>query len=74
MRTIMFCAIVIAASTFTMAVEYVYGWSKVGPHAEAAWSYADQLATGAIGVEARAEYTAPAAEGTGAAGSTLAGD
>ena len=74
MRTIMFCAIVIAASTFTMAVEYVYGWSKVGPHAEAAWSYADQLATEAIGVEARAENAAPAAEGTGAAGSTLAGD
>lgn len=73
MRTIMFCAIVIAASTFTMAVEYVYGWSKVGPHAEAAWSYADQLATEAIGVEARAENAAPA-EGTGAADSTGAGD
>ena len=86
MRTIMFCAVVIAASTFTMAVEYVYGWSKVGPHAEAAWSYADRLATEAIGVEARAETagaeTAGAAvdaavdtaEGTGAADSTLGSD
>ncbi len=73
MRTIMFCAVVIAASTFTMAVEYVYGWSKVGPHAEAAWSYADQLATEAIGVEARAENAAPAG-GTGAADSTLGSD
>ncbi len=73
MRTIMFCAVVIAASTFTMAVEYVYGWSKVGPHAEAAWGYADQLATEAIGAEARAE-NAGAAEGADAADSTLAGD
>ncbi len=83
MRAIMFCAVVIAASTFTMAVEYVYGWSKVGPHAEAAWSYADRLATEAIGVEARAETAraetaraetagaaVDAAEGTGAADST----
>ena len=73
MRTIMFCAVVIAASTFTMAVEYVYGWSKVGPHAEAAWGYADQLATEAIGAEARAENAAPA-EGTGTADSALGSD
>ena len=73
MRTITFCAIVIAASTFTMAVEYVYGWSKVGPHAEAAWGYADQLVTEVIGAEARAEIAAPA-EGNGAADSTLGGD
>ena len=78
MRTIMFCAVVIAASTFTMAVEYVYGWSKIGPHAEAAWSYADQLIAEAVGVEARAETvdaeTVDAAEGTGAADSTLGSD
>ncbi len=73
MRTITFCAVVIAASTFTMAVEYVYGWSKVGLHAEVAWGYADQLATEVIGAEARAENAAPA-EGAGAADSTLAGD
>ena len=73
MRTITFCAIVIAVSTFTMAVEDVYGWSKVGPHAEAAWGYADRLVTEVIGAEARAEH-AGAAEGVGAADSTLAGD
>ena len=73
MRTIMFCAVVIAASMFTMAVEYVYGWSKVGPHAEAAWSYADRLVTEAVGVEARAETTAPAV-GAGAAESTPGSD
>ena len=73
MRTISFCAVVIAASMFTMAVEYVYGWSKVGPHAEVAWGYADQLVDKVIGVEARAE-NADAAEGAGAADSTRAGD
>ncbi len=73
MRTITFCAVVIAVSTFTMAVEYVYGWSRVGPHAEAAWSYADQLATEAIGAEARAE-NAGAADAAGAAAARRAGD
>ena len=73
MRTITFCAIVIAVSTFTMSVEYVYGWSKVSSHAEAAWGYADRLAAEAIGAEARAENAAEA-EGPGAADSTLAGD
>lgn len=51
MRMLVFCAIVIAGSTFTMAVEDVYGWSKVRPHAEAVWGYAQGL----IGGEARAE-------------------
>ena len=79
MRTLTFCAVVIAASMFTMAVEYVYGWSKVGPHAEVAWVYADQLVTEVaevIGVEARAENAdaAEGAEGAGAADSTRAGD
>ncbi len=73
MRTLTFCAVVIAASMFTMAVEYVYGWSKVGPRAEVAWGYADQLVTEVaevIGVEARAE-NADAAEG--AEGAEVAG-
>ena len=79
MRTLTFCAVVIAASMFTMAVEYVYGWSKVGPQAEVAWCYADQLVTEVaevIGVEARAENAdaAEGAEGAGAADSTRAGD
>ena len=82
MRTLTFCAVVIAASMFTMAVEYVYGWSKVGPHAEVAWGYADQLVTEVaevIGVEARAENAdaaegAEGAEGAGAADTTRAVD
>ncbi len=55
MKTIVFCAIIIAASTFTMAVEDVYGWSKVRPHAEAAWSYAYELGSELAGLEARAD-------------------
>ncbi len=55
MKTIVFCAVVIAASTFTMAVEDVYGWSKVRPHAEAAWGYAYELGAEWAGIEARAE-------------------
>ncbi len=55
MRMLVFCAIVIAGSTFTMAVEDVYGWSKVRPHAEAAWGYAQELGVGLIGGAARAE-------------------
>ncbi len=60
MRTLVFCAIVIAGSTFTMAVEDVYGWSKVRPHVEVAWGYAQEL----IGAETRAEaaVAAPDAE------------
>ena len=57
MKTIVFCAIIIAASTFTMAVEEVYGWSKVRPHAEAAWSYAFELGAEWTGIEARADAT-----------------
>ncbi len=64
MRTITFCALVIAFSTFTMAVEYVYGWSKVVPHAESALGYAYDLGAELTGVEARAERVEPA-EGTG---------
>ncbi len=55
MKTIVFCAIVIAASTFTMAVQDVYGWSKVQPHAEAAWDYALGLGAELVGIEARAD-------------------
>ena len=55
MKTIVFCAVIIAGSTFTMAVEDVYGWSKVRPHAEAAWGYAYDLGAELAGIEARAE-------------------
>jgi hypothetical protein len=37
MRVLTFCALIIAASTFASAVEYVYGWSHVKPVAEGAW-------------------------------------
>ena len=57
MKTIVFCAIVIAVSTFTMAVEDVYGWSKVRPHAAAVWGYAYQLGAELTGNEARADAT-----------------
>ncbi len=57
MKIIGFCAIVIAGSTFTMAVEDVYGWSKVRPHAEAAWDYTYELGAELAGIEARAEAT-----------------
>ena len=57
MKTIVFCAIIIAASTFTMAVEEVYGWSKVRPHAEAAWNYASGLGAEWTGMAARADAT-----------------
>ena len=67
MRTLVFCAVVIAGSTFTMAVEDVYGWSKVRPHAEAAWGYAQELGVELIGGEAHAEAAgeAPDAEVSG---------
>jgi hypothetical protein len=67
MKVITFCAIVIAGSAFTMAVEDVYGWSRVRPHAEAAWGYATELGAGLIGGEARADsaVAAPAVEDSG---------
>jgi hypothetical protein len=57
MKIIVFCAIVIAGSTFTMAVEDVYGWSKIRPHAEAAWGHAYDLGAELAGIEARADAT-----------------
>ena len=55
MRTINICAVVIAISMFTMAVEYVYGWSKVKPLAEDAWSTVYQWSDGLISGKASAE-------------------
>ena len=65
MKAIVFCAVVIAASTFTMAVEDVYGWSKLRPHAEAAWGYAYELGAELGGIEARAEASIEARQGPG---------
>ena len=61
MKVIAFCAIVIAGSTFTMAVEDVYGWSRVGPQAQAAWNYTQGLGAELIGMDARAEAATEAA-------------
>ncbi len=55
MRIINICAVVIAVSMFTMAVEYVYGWSKVKPLAEDAWSTAYQWSGELISGKASAE-------------------
>ncbi len=46
MRIINICAVVIAISMFTMAVEYVYGWSSVKPLAEDAWNTVYQWSDG----------------------------
>jgi hypothetical protein len=69
MKALVFCAIVIAGSTFTMAVEDVYGWSKVRPHAEAAWDYAYELGAELAGIEAHAKFAieAPREPGSGSA-------
>jgi hypothetical protein len=72
MKTVVLCAIIIAVSTFTMAVEDVYGWSKVRPHAEAAWGYAYELGAELAGVEARAEAAIEARQEP-VSGSGLAG-
>ncbi len=73
MKTLVICAVVIAASTFTMAVEDVYGWSKVRPHAAAAWGYAYELGAELAGIEARAEAAIEARQGPGSV-STEAGE
>ena len=72
MKTIAFCAVIIAASTFTMAVEDVYGWSKVRPLAEAAWSDAYEMGAELVGMEARADATIEAQQVPGS-GSVEAG-
>ncbi len=70
MKTIAFCAVIIAASTFTMAVEDVYGWSKVRPLAEAAWSDAYELGAELVGMEARADATTEAQQVPGSGSSS----
>jgi hypothetical protein len=55
MRIINLCAIVIAVSTFTMAVEYVYGWSNVKPLTEDTWSTISQWSDGVTEEKATAE-------------------
>lgn len=61
MRILTFCAIVIAASTLASAVEQIYGWDKVKPVAEEAWSAAYDWGNGLLGGDARAQGGAPPA-------------
>jgi hypothetical protein len=63
MRIVNICAVVIAASTFATAVESVYGWGKVAPLAEQAWTTTYEWGSGLAGRVAQ-----PPAEG-GTAGS-----
>ena len=55
MRTINICAVVIAVSMFTMAVEDVYGWSRVKPLTEDAWHTIYQWSDGLITGKSNAE-------------------
>ncbi len=55
MRIVNISAVVIAISMFTMAVEYVYGWSKVKPLAEDAWNNVYQWSDGLMSGKASAE-------------------
>ena len=55
MRIVNISVVVIAISMFTMAVEYVYGWSRVKPHVEDAWNTIYQWSDGLISGKANAE-------------------
>ncbi len=55
MKTVNFCAVVIAASAFAIAVEYVYGWSNLQPVAQQAGNMVYQWTDGRLGWEPTAE-------------------
>ena len=55
MKIVNFCAVVIAASVLTIAVEYVYGWSNLEPVAEQAGNMVYQWTDGRLGWEATAD-------------------
>jgi len=55
MKTVNFCAVVIAASIFAIAVEYVYGWSNLEPVAQQAGDMVYQWTDGRLGWEASAD-------------------
>jgi hypothetical protein len=54
MKIVNLCAVVIAASVFAIAVEYVYGWSKLEPVAEQAGNMVYQWTDGRLGWQATA--------------------
>ena len=55
MKIVNLCALVIAASVFAIAVEYVYGWSKLEPVAEQAGNMVYHWTDGRLGWEATAD-------------------
>ena len=55
MKTVNFCAVVIAVSVFASAVEYVYGWSNLQPVAEQAGNLVYQWTDGRLGWDLPAE-------------------
>lgn len=63
MRVVSICAVIIAASTFASAVESVYGWGKVAPLAEQAWTTTYEWGSGLVGNLAQAPEAQPPAEG-----------
>ena len=55
MKVVNFCALVIAASAFAIAVEYVYGWSNLQPVADQVGSMVYHWTDGRVGWEAAGE-------------------
>lgn len=55
MKIVNLCAIVMAASLFAMAVEYVYGWSNLEPVAQQAGNMVYQWTDGRLGWQAAGE-------------------
>jgi len=55
MKTVNFCAVVIAVSVFAIAVEYVYGWSNLEPVAEQAGNMVYQWTDGRLGWDVPAD-------------------
>ena len=55
MKTVNFCAVVIAASVFAIAVEYVYGWSNLEPVAQQTGNMVYQWTDGRLGWELPAD-------------------
>jgi hypothetical protein len=55
MKIVNLCAVVIAASVFAIAVEYVYGWSQLEPVADQAGSMVYHWTDGRLGWDATAD-------------------
>jgi fructose-1,6-bisphosphatase/inositol monophosphatase family enzyme len=55
MKIVNLCAVVIAASVFAIAVEYVYGWAALEPVAEQAGGMVYHWTDGRLGWDAAAD-------------------